>query len=221
MLRTPLLLIGSALAFAGVARAQPGPVEPSLAPPTEVVAETRAATWPFALDIHALIGVEPHGDRGSPIAFGAGAELLWRARIGGFAELLSSEGTALIAPTVGSAMLPGFADRVSVPFGLAARPLSWWTLRRSDWWSRLGAGVGVQLGLTVEHVRTSDDATTTAGLHAALGVDVPIYGGPRQGGIALRLYARLLVTPSVSLDKGAVFEPSTSGQLFAGLAYIP
>ncbi len=200
---------------------QPGPVEPSLSPPTEAVAESRGVAWPFMLDIHALLGIEPHAERGTPIAFGAGAELLWRGRIGGFAELLSSEGTALIAPTVGGAMEPGFGDRVSVPFGVAARPLAWWTINRPAWWARLLSGVGVQLGLTIEHVRTSDDAVTTAGMHAALGIDVPLYGGPKQGGIALRLYGRLMITPAVNLDTHTVFEPTTSGQLFAGLCYYP
>jgi hypothetical protein len=206
---------------AGTGQAQPGPVEPTLSPPTQAVAESRGVAWPFMLDIHALVGFEPHGDRGTPVAFGAGAELLWRARLGGFAELLSSEGTALIAPTVAGVMQPGFADRISVPFGVSARPLAWSMINRTVWWARLLSGVGVQLGLTVEHVRTSDDAATTAGLHAALGVDVPLYGGPKQGGIALRLYARVLVTPAITLDNRTVFEPSTSSQLFAGLSYYP
>ncbi|MGZ3428216.1 MAG: hypothetical protein ACXVCV_16295 [Polyangia bacterium] len=219
MLRlVPFLLIG---ALGGPALAQPGPVEPTLAPPTEAVAESRAVAWPLMLDIHALLGIEPHSTRGTPIAFGAGAEVLWRARIGGFAELLSSEGTALIAPTVAGVMLPGFGDRVSVPFGVASRPLAWSVINRPEWWARLLAGIGVQLGLTIEHVRTSDDAVTTAGLHAAIGADVPLYGGPKQGGIALRLYARLLVTPSINLDKNTVFEPVASGQLFCGLSYYP
>lgn len=205
---------------AGVARAQPGPVEPALSPPAEVVVEEHSATWPLALDIHALLGVEPH-DRGNPIAFGAGAELLWRGRIGGFAELISSEGTALIAPTFNGVMQPGFADRVSIPFGLAARPLARWFVDRRDWGARLASGIGIQIGATVEHLRTSDDSVTTAGLHAALAIDVPIWGGTKQGGVALRLYARALFTPTVNLDNRAVFEPSASGQLFAGLAYYP
>jgi len=221
--RSALLLIGSvvALALGSPARAQPSPVEPTtLAPPQEEVVETRSATWPLMLDIHALLGVEPH-DRGNPIAFGAGAELLWRARIGGFAELISSEGTALIAPSVNGVMQPGFADRISIPFGLAARPLSRWFIDRRSWAARLAAGVGVQLGVTVEHLRTSDDTKTTAGLHVALCIDVPIYGGPKQGGVALRLYGRLMLTPTVNLDNNTVFEPAASGQLFAGLAYYP
>jgi hypothetical protein len=211
-----LLLISS------VAFAQPGPVEPTgVAPPLDEVVETRAATWPLMLDIHALLGVEPHGDRGTPIAFGAGAELLWRARVGGFAELIASEGTALIAPTINGVMQPGFADRISIPFGLAVRPLARWFVDRKDWPARLAAGVGLQFGVTVEHLRTSDDTMTTAGLHAALAIDVPIYGGPKRGGIALRLYARMMITPTTNLDTNTVFEPVVSGQLFAGLAYYP
>ena len=221
MRRFPHLLIGSLLVLAGaVAHAQPE-LGPELTVPEQEVVEQHAVAWPLMLDVHALIGVEPHGNRGTPIAFGAGAELLWKARIGGFAELLSSEGTALIAPTVGSMMLPGFADRISIPFGLAARPLARWFADRNDWWARLVTGIGVQIGIAVEHLRTSDDEATTAGLHAALSVDVPIYGGPKRGGVTLRLAGRLMVTPSVSLDSNTVFEPATNGQLFVGLAYYP
>ena len=219
--RSPLLLFGSALLMAaGVARAQPAPSEPPLPGPAEEVVETRSATWPLALDIQALIGVEPHA-HGDPTAFGAGAELLWRGRVGGFAEVLSSEGTALMAPTVNGVIQPGFADRISVPFGLAVRPLAHWFVDRSSWAARLAEGVGMQIGVTIEYLRTSDDSATTGGLHLALSVDVPIYGGPKQGGVALRLYARGLFTPSVTLDKSTVFEPAASGQLFAGLIYYP
>ncbi len=220
MSRLPLLLIGSALLLGGVARAQPEQ-SPELAAPLPEVVESRTVGWPLMLDMHALIGVEPQGTRGSPTAFGAGAELLWRARIGGFAELLSSEGTALIAPTVNGKMQPGFADRISIPFGLAARPLARWYVDRKDWLSRLATGFGVQAGLTVEYLRTSDDDKTTAGLHAAVSLDVPIYGGPKQSGVALRLYARLVVTPEVHLDSNTVFEPNAVGQFFVGLVYVP
>jgi hypothetical protein len=210
-----------ALVASGSAWAQPGPAQVQ-APqePTAEVVEAHSAMWPLMLDLHALIGVEPH-DRGSPVAFGAGVELLWRARVGGFAELLASEGTPIIAPTVDGKQLPSLADRISVPFGLAARPLAPFSLHLRPWWARLLSGVGVQLGLTVEHVRTNDDSQTTAGLHLALGVDVPLYGGPKQGGVALRLYGRLLFTPEIHLDNSAVFEPVATGQLFAGLAYYP
>ena len=207
--------------MSSVAWAKPGPVEPPLSPPAEVVVEEHSATWPLALDVHALLGVEPH-DRGNPVAFGAGAELLWRGKVGGFAELLSSNGTALIAPMLNGVQQPGFADRISIPFGLAARPLARWFVDRRDWGARLASGIGIQVGGTIEHLRTSDDATTTGGLHVALAVDVPIWGGTKQGGVMLRLYARALFTPSVTLETNrTVFEPSASGQLFAGLAYYP
>jgi hypothetical protein len=223
------LLIGIAFVAPRIASAQPSPVAPTLEPSAESVVETRSATWPLMLDVHALIGVEPH-DRGSPVAFGAGAELLWRARIGGFAALLASEGTPIIAPTVNGMQQQGFADRISVPFGMASRPLAAFVVDRGDWqswWARLVAGIGVQLGVTIEHLRTSDASDTTAGLHAAILVDVPLYGGPKQGGVALRLYARAMFTPSISLDFDTttqafrVFEPIASGQLYAGLAYYP
>jgi hypothetical protein len=207
---------------AAVARAQPGPMQ--TLPPTpaaeQVVVQTLAAAWPLMVDVHALIGFEPH-DRGYPIAFGAGAELLWRARVGGFAALLASEGTPIIPPTVNGQPKPGFADRISIPFGLATRPFAPFSIEGTSFWARLAAGIGVQLGITVEHLRTSDDDKTTAGLHAAVTIDVPIYGGPKQGGVALRLAARLMFTPEVYLDNRAVYEPVASGQLFAGLSYYP
>jgi hypothetical protein len=226
----PVIVIGACLPE--VARAQPGPVQeapseqPELALPPMTVVETRSATWPVALGMHALIGVEPH-DRGNPVAFGAGAELLWRGRLGGFAMLLASSGTAVIPPTVNNKMLQSFADRISVPFGFAIRPLATIGMRRHDYWGRLLTGIGAQVGLTVEHLRTSDDSDTTAGLHLGLGVDVPLWGGTREGGVALRVYGRLMVTPSVTLDYDPpsgtflVYEPPVSGQFFAGVTYYP
>jgi hypothetical protein len=208
-----LIIIGACLQ--NVARAQPAPL-----PEASSLVEVRSATWPLALGVHALIGVEPH-DRGNPLAFGVGAELLWRGRFGAFAMLLASEGTPVIAPTIGSVQLQAFGDRISVPFGFAARPLASVGLKRRDYWGRLLTGIGLQAGITIEHVRTSDDSGTTAGLHLGLGVDVPLWGGTREGGVALRLYGRLLVTPSIALDANAVYEPVTSGQLFAGITYYP
>jgi len=97
-----------------MARAQATPAAAGAPDPTTapVLVESRGVAWPLMLDVHALIGVEPH-DRGNPIAFGAGTELLWRARIGGFAALLASEGTPIIAPSVNGTQKPGFGDRIS------------------------------------------------------------------------------------------------------------
>lgn len=221
MLRRLALVATFSLASLSTARAQPGPVQQL--PPGDVepgIVEKQTATWPLVLDMHALIGFEPH-DRGTPLAFGAGAELLWRGHLGGFASLLVSEGTPVVPPSdsTGKA-LPGFGDRISVPFGFALRPFSFSGAHES-WAHRLLDGIDVQVGLTVEHMRTSDDSVTTAGLHLGLAVDVPIYGGPHSGGVALRLAGRFIAQPQASLDSGQVFEPATTLQLFAGLAYIP
>jgi hypothetical protein len=63
---------------------------------------------------------------------------------------------------------------------------------------------------------------TTGGFHGALALDVPLYGGPTEGGIAIRLAGRLLVTPEARLGTSNEFqEPIASGQVYAGIAYIP
>jgi hypothetical protein len=210
----------------GRAYAQPAPLEtspaeqPAIGAVPEPYVETRSATWPLMLQLHALIGVEPH-DRGTPVAFGAGAELMWHATVGGFAALLASEGAPIVPPTTNGVQQPAFADRISVPFGLATRPFGAFGVARESWFGRLLAGFDVQLGITVEYLRTSDDSATTAGLHAALALDVPVWGGPKQGGVAIRLAARFLFTPEIYLDNRSVFAPIASAQVFGGLAYYP
>ena len=200
----PVIIIGALVAnVASRAHAQPVvvPAQPApepVAPP--VVIESLSATWPLALSIHALIGFEPH-DRGIPVAFGAGTELLWRGTLGGFAALLAAEGTPIIPPATANAAQPGFGDRISVPFGFAAHPLTPLARRNPRaYWARLVTGIGLQVGVTVEHVRTSDDDKTTAGLHLGLGVDLPLWGGLREGGVSFRVYGRLLFTPEITLD---------------------
>lgn len=183
--------------------------------------------WPATLDAHMLVGVEPHGVRGAPVAFGVGVEALWRGRVGGYAALLSSEGTPIAAVEVNGVTKASLADRVSVPIALAWRPFQMLTplvQQRSAFGRRLLEGIGVQVGISVEHLRTSDDSATTAGLHLGLGVELPLFGGPVEGGLSLRLYGRLLVTKDVRLDTTQtqiVFEPGFSGQIFGGLAYYP
>ena len=116
------------------------------------------------------------------------------------------------------------ADRVSVPVALAWRPFTPLARQASPFVRRLLAGIGVQIGLSIEHLRTSDDNATTAGLHLGAGIELPLYGGPVEGGLCLRLYGRLLVTKDVRLDTEQtqiVFEPGFSGQIFGGLAYYP
>jgi hypothetical protein len=186
--------------------------------------EARTFTWPFTLDVHVLVGAELH-DVGTPVAFGIGGEGLYHGWIGPFVALLASEGSPIV-PTMGSAgkANPSLADRISVPIALAVRPLGPLAAqpeRSGRWGWRLLAGLGLQAGVAIEHLRSSDDEATTAGLHLGLNLDVPLYGGPLTGGIALRLYARLIWTPSVTLSTGAIAEPAANGQLFAGICYTP
>jgi hypothetical protein len=222
-----LIALGVAAAGGGMARAQPGPSQMSPGQ-ISVVAETsdeavvqqRSATWPMMTGIHVLMGVEPH-DRGNPAAFGVGLELLWKARIGGFVALLASAGTPIVPPTVDGVQQPALGDRISVPFGVAARPLAPFARDQRRWANRLLTGVGVQLGLTIEHLRTSDESATTAGLHVGLGVDVPLYGGPVQGGVALRVALRGMFAPEIWLDNRSVFSGVGSMQVFGGITYYP
>jgi len=227
-----LILVG------GIARAQgvpSPPPQPTLStgisggPPPAATAEV-TRLWPATLGVHALIGVEPHGDRGTPAAFGVGAEAMWRGRVGGFAEVLSSEGTPILAHTTGQIVngqpqtLPSLGDRVSVPFGVVWRPFTTLAPSSGRWVRQFLAGMGVQAGITVEHVRTSDDSATVAGFHAAAAVEVPLFGGPTAGGVTFRINGRLLATPEIRLDTKitqSVFEGSVNGQLFFGLCYYP
>jgi hypothetical protein len=217
----PHVIAAAVLLASTLARADPNqPRETPQAPP-EPPEITRSSTWPFVLDLHLLLGAEPK-EQATPVAFGVGAEALWRALVGPFGALLASAGTILVPKAKGTQAPPSLADRISVPLGLAVRPLARYGWTHDTWLGRLGAGVGAQLGVTIEHLRTSDDDATTAGLHLALSVDVPLYGGPVQGGVALRLYGRFLYTPSVTLEANkSVVEPAASGQIYAGLCWYP
>src|SRR6476620_2183608 len=85
------------------------PYAPSNGPPA-AVERTHGRLWPATLDVHAMIGVEPQGSRGNPIAFGVGAELLWKGIVGGFACLLSSEGTPILPHATGKKLPNGMAE---------------------------------------------------------------------------------------------------------------
>src|SRR5205823_9555873 len=65
----------------------------SVAPPPFAVTaaeEGRTLTWPWALDVHVLVGAELHSI-GQPTAFGLGAEALYHGWLGLFVSLLGSE----------------------------------------------------------------------------------------------------------------------------------
>jgi hypothetical protein len=178
------------------------------------------ATWPYTLDVGVLLGAEPQS-RGTPIAFGIESEVLWRGLIGPSLGLFASEGSPIPPTQSASGAQPSLGDRISVPIALALRPFATVAARRPGWGGQLLAGVGVQLGIAIEHVRSSDDSDTTAGLHLALNVDVPLWGGPLKGGVALRLYGRLSVAREMHIDQSLIVEPVASVQLLAGLCYYP
>jgi hypothetical protein len=186
----------------------------------DMLARSRLGAW--QVHLHALIGVEPV-DSAQAVAFGASGELLWRCRVGIFAALLSAKGNAVLAAVENGVVQPAPGDRISVPFGLAFRPFGHLGLRAGDgargWGQRLAAGIGLELGPTIEHIRTSAEGETHVGLHAALGLDIPLWGGPVEGGVMLRLYGRLIVAPEVSLQDGAVQMPIASGQFYSGIAW--
>jgi hypothetical protein len=166
------------------------------------------------------MGAELRGSGGNAASFGFVGEALWRGRIGGFAGLLSTSGV-IENPPPGQSNIP---DRISAPFGLAARPFAVLVEHRGDYLGRLAQGVWVQLGVTIENLRTSDENQTVAGFHGAVGMDVPIWGGPVEGGVVLRVNYRMVAAPEVHLHAGEsqeLFAPKFSSQIFAGLAYFP
>jgi hypothetical protein len=191
------------------------PWAPPPPPPVAAVTREHTTTWPYTLHLNVVIGAELHG-HGQPVAFGMGGEGLWRGWVGVFASLLASSGGRVVV-AMGD---PPLGDRVSVPFGLAIRPFGAMAQKRDGWGWKLLGGVGAQLGATVEHIRTSADSSTTGGMHLALAVDVPVYGGPIEGGVALRAMGRVMVTPEVTLPSG-VHTPIASGQIFVGVVYTP
>jgi len=184
-----------------------------------------AATWPAILVLNAMVGASLSNpglgspDR-TPVAFGITAELLWRGRVGGFAGLLSTSG--LIVPPVGADSAS--PDRISVPFGLAFRPLTAAMGDRRDYRARFARGLMMQLGLSVENLRSSDQSHTIAAFHIGAAVDVPLWGSVTEGGVAFRIYARGIFGPEVHLHAGdtkELFAPNAAGQILAGFCYTP
>jgi hypothetical protein len=87
------------------------------------------------------------------------------------------------------------------------------------WLRRLAAGIGIELGMSIEHIRTSGQSETTGALHAALALDVPLWGGPVEGGVALRFVGRLMAGSAVTLESGAVAMPAVGGQFYGGVSW--
>ena len=207
-----VIFVGVFVALAGGSRVAHADENPELT--------SRLGAW--QLHLHVLLGVEPV-DSARAVAFGTSAELLWRCRVGMFAGLMSSKGNAVLATVENGQVLAAPGDRISIPLGIAFRPLGHLARRPGDgaigWARRLAAGIGLELGISIEHIRTSGDSDTVAGLHAALGLDIPLWGGPVEGGVALRLYGRMIVARSVALEGGSVQMPAVGGQIYGGVAW--
>jgi len=212
-LRGLAALVAAAVLLAFVARS---------AEAEELLPEARSRLGAWQLHLHVLLGLEPV-DQARAVAFGTSAELLWRCRVGVFAGLLSSKGNAVLAAVDNGQVLPAPGDRISVPLGLAFRPLGHLGRRAGGgsrgWAERLAAGLGLELGVSVEHIRTSGESATVPALHAAVAADIPLWGGPVEGGVAIRLIGRFIASAAVSLEEGAVQMPSVGGQFYGGLAW--
>ncbi len=194
---------------------------PEPVPPESPLLRSRLGAWQLHMSV--IMGVEPV-DGSNAVAFGASTEFLYHCRIGVVAALSSSKGNAIRAtPNTSGTAVPAPGDRISVPFGLAFHPFGYLGMRPGDhvlgWFHRLAAGIGLQVGPTVEHIRDSGSSATHLGLHAALGLDIPIWGGPVEGGILLDLQGRLIVAPKVLLESGNIQMPIVGGQFYGGLTW--
>jgi hypothetical protein len=214
-----------------------------------VAARADYAAGSFLIDASFGVGVEPHDRQqvqcsklmgsGSTaeqvsvpqcnmvLTFGVTGEALWRGLVGFGLGLYAAEGTPVQVSgnDAQGRALPSFGDRISTVVSAAARPLAPLVLYFGDrWLTRLAAGLGVQLGASVEHARTALDSSTKIGLHVAASLDVPLYGANSRGGVALRLAMRLLVSPEAQflpqpMGNFQVDVPGTAVQLYAGFAY--
>lgn len=152
------------------------------------------------------------------LTFGVGAEALWRGLVGPALGLYVAEGAPVSS-------VPAFADRISTVAALALRPLApLWLSYGDRYWTRLAAGLGLQMGASIEHARVATGSGTNVGLHLAAWLDVPLWGANARGGLAVRLAARFLWSPEVRLapqDNGnfQVVMPGSALQLYGGLAY--
>lgn len=157
------------------------------------------------------------------LTYAIGGEALWRGFLGPAAELVVAEGTPIEpGADANNKPIPAFGDRISIVLAVAVRPLAPLSWHHSGWWRRLAAGLGVQVGLSVEHTRVTLDSQTNAGLHLQAHLDVPLWRANTERGLSLRLAVRVLVSPEAVFQLGkdaSVDEPGTAVQLFAGLAY--
>ena len=197
--------------------------------PTAARAEGYAP--PFLLAGSVGFGLEPQGrvpaSCGNPqchlFAFAIGVEVLWRGLVGPALSIYTTEGQPLVVEKERGA---SFGDRLSVPLGVAVRPLAFLAWRRGDGYLwRLLAGLGLQVGAALEQGRTALESKLSVGFHGAASLDVPIWGGGSTGGVTLRLQGRLRAGADARLlfdERSQTYQvigPGTAAQLLVGLAF--
>ena len=215
---------------------------PAPAPTPEPAPVPRFFAAPFLLVAHLQAGFEPHKMSCDPqsaatctvTAFSVGGEALWHGLVGLSLGLYASAGSPVV-PVVP----PGLPDRVSTTIALGLRPLAGLGWKRGDTFvARLLAGIGIEVGPSIEYLRTSSatlpncdiPATVTqSGLHLSASVELPLLGDARTGWLSLRLSERLLVNAPADLAPTVIGSSTTctaqvhaSGtltQTLLGLAY--
>lgn len=173
-------------------------------------------------------------------AFHVGGTLLWRGFLGASLGLSASAGSPLIP---GDEAQAAFGDRISTSLALAVRPIAPWAWKRGDGFvTRLLAGVGLEAGPSVEYLRTSSITLPGCSLpatkvqpggHVAASLELPLLGNLQGGWLALRVTARVIISPEAKLapiestpdpDTGEKCRPlvkmtTVSPQITFGLAY--
>ena len=209
------------LCFPAIATAQDWP-----SGQTGAEVQRARTTYPFQIGTGIYVGAQlTMNSKGqAPVAFGALLEGMWRGTVGVATGILSSAGSRLkpAMTDMGGAAEPVAADRISVPFVLAVRPLQPLGWGRMGWSSRLTSALELQIGPSVEHVRSAYEAKTLAALHVAVGFDIPLYLGSQiEGGVTLQLLARGVVAPRVTLATNTLESRTFTGQIYAGVCWYP
>lgn len=189
------------------------------------VARARS-TYPFSIGAAVYVGAQlTRNSKGqAPVAFGGMLEGMWRGTVGVAAGVLSVAGSRLKPTSTdqGGIAEPVASDRISMPVALAIRPLQPLGWRRTGWSSRLTSSLELQVGPSMEHVRSADESRTMAALHLGLGVDLPLYlGSAVEGGVTLQLLARGIVAPRVTLASATLESRTFTGQIYVGVCWYP
>jgi hypothetical protein len=194
------------------------------------------------LEAHLAAGIEPHGFRCNTAsastctvtAYNVGASALWRGLVGPAIAIYASEGSPLVPADVTQT---AFGDRISATVGLAVRPFAPLGWHRPDGWvSRLAYAFSVEVGPSLEYLRTS--AITIAGCDipatrvqggasGLFGLDVPVLGDARSGWLSLRASVRVLGNDEAHLAPTAntggcsalVVMPGVLAQALFGVGY--